>query len=217
MHTITACPRCGKDFMYHHTDVHLFVEPIKNIEIKNKYPLQDPEWPSRRWNEQATEYCDLSGGHDVVCHECYEIENIAGYIKEKAEHRGWENAECMATDKFGEEKTLKAIQWLQDVQTPPPYECARRSSLWPQPKRNYEVHGLFNGVPKVGVRQNSAKHLGTRFRGHMIDEFKMAATITSEEELNDFMEFIKEIRPCMMNITNQTPNNNGQTNTKESK
>jgi hypothetical protein len=23
MHTITDCPRCGKDFMYHQTDVHL--------------------------------------------------------------------------------------------------------------------------------------------------------------------------------------------------
>lgn len=41
-----------------------------------------------------------------------EIENIVEYINEKAEHRGWENAEYMAVDKFGDDKTLMAIQWL---------------------------------------------------------------------------------------------------------
>ena len=41
-----------------------------------------------------------------------EIENIAEYIKEKAESRGWENAECMATDKFGEDKVLKAMEYI---------------------------------------------------------------------------------------------------------
>ena len=41
----------------------------------------------------------------------HEIENISFYIKEKAEHRGWENAECMAIDKFGKAKVTKAMQF----------------------------------------------------------------------------------------------------------
>ena len=32
-----------------------------NEEIKKKYPIQDDVWPSRRWNEEGTDYCDLSG------------------------------------------------------------------------------------------------------------------------------------------------------------
>jgi len=112
MHTIDDCPRCGKDFMYHQTDTYLFRELKSNEEIKKEYPIQDEQWASRRWNADRTESCDLSGGHDVICQDCDEIENIAEYIKEKAEHRGWENAEYMAADKFGEDKTLKAIQWL---------------------------------------------------------------------------------------------------------
>jgi len=115
MHTITLCSRCGKDFMYHQTDTHLFRELKSNQEIKKEYPVQDEVWPSRRWNEDRTVSCDLSGGYDVICQECDEndeIENIVEYIKEKADHRGWENAEYMAADKFGEEKALKAIQLL---------------------------------------------------------------------------------------------------------
>lgn len=41
-----------------------------------------------------------------------EIENIVEYIKEKADHRGWENAEYMAEQKFGEDKTKQAIKML---------------------------------------------------------------------------------------------------------
>ena len=89
MHTINDCPRCGKDFMYHQTDVHLnrnltLVDEVGNNEII----------------------------YVVICQDCDEIENIAEFIKEKSEHRGWESAEYMAADKFGEDKTLKAIQWL---------------------------------------------------------------------------------------------------------
>lgn len=88
MHVIDDCPRCGKDFMYHQTDVHLNREVLVG---SNGYEHLEPI---------------------VICQDCDEIENIAEYIKEKAEHRGWENAEYMAADKFGEDKTLKAIQWL---------------------------------------------------------------------------------------------------------
>ena len=40
MHTITICPRCGEDFMYHWSDVHLnrvmtFVDEVGNNEILN--------------------------------------------------------------------------------------------------------------------------------------------------------------------------------------
>ena len=90
MHTIDDCPRCGKDFMYHQTDVHLNREVLVG---SNGYEHLEPI---------------------VICQDCDEIENIAEYIKEKAEHRGWENAEYMAADKFGEDKTLKAIQWLDN-------------------------------------------------------------------------------------------------------
>jgi len=37
---------------------------MKNEEIKRKYPIQDDIWPSRRWNKDRTEYCDLSGHED---------------------------------------------------------------------------------------------------------------------------------------------------------
>jgi len=41
-----------------------------------------------------------------------EIIAIGEYIKEKAEHRGWENAEYYATEKFGAEKTKEAMEYL---------------------------------------------------------------------------------------------------------
>lgn len=41
-----------------------------------------------------------------------EIENIAFFISEKAEHRGWDNAQYMAAAKFGEDKVRIAIEWL---------------------------------------------------------------------------------------------------------
>jgi hypothetical protein len=82
------CPRCGIAFKYNQTDNHLFREQ----KISNK----------------KDGYSDTI----VICQECDEIEGIANFIEEKSEHRGWENAEYMAADKFGVEKTLKAIQWL---------------------------------------------------------------------------------------------------------
>jgi len=90
MHTIDDCPRCGKDFMYHQTDAHLNREVLVG---SNGYEHLEPI---------------------VICQDCDEIENIAEYIKKNAEHRGWENAEYMAGDKFGVDKTLKAIQWLDE-------------------------------------------------------------------------------------------------------
>ena len=41
-----------------------------------------------------------------------EIENIADFIKEKAEYRGWENAVHMATNTFGKDKTFTAIRLI---------------------------------------------------------------------------------------------------------
>ena len=41
-----------------------------------------------------------------------EIENIADFIKEKAEFRGWENAVFMATNAFGKDKTSSAIRLI---------------------------------------------------------------------------------------------------------
>jgi len=46
MHTITICPRCGNDFMYHWSDAHLhrdmtFVDVVGNNEIKDIVICQD--------------------------------------------------------------------------------------------------------------------------------------------------------------------------------
>lgn len=43
-----------------------------------------------------------------------ETENIIHYIREKAESRGWENAEYYACEKFGEEKTKKAMEKIDE-------------------------------------------------------------------------------------------------------
>ena len=51
MHTITMCPRCKKDFMYHATDTHLY-RPVA-------IDLSVPQ--------------DCS--YEIICHECNEMEN----------------------------------------------------------------------------------------------------------------------------------------------
>lgn len=33
----------------------------QNALIIANYPIQDEQWPSRRWNKEKTEYQDLSG------------------------------------------------------------------------------------------------------------------------------------------------------------
>ena len=78
MHTITDCPKCGSDFMYHQTDVHLnrvleldpdtkkvisyevICQDCDEKETSEEYPIQDDIWPSRRWNKNMTDYIDLS-------------------------------------------------------------------------------------------------------------------------------------------------------------
>lgn len=74
MHVITVCPKCDKDFMYHTTDTHLERGGEENKRILEEYPIQDETWASRRWNEDRTEYCDLSGCYHI-CQECDEEEN----------------------------------------------------------------------------------------------------------------------------------------------
>ena len=32
--------------------------------LLNEYPIQDDIWPSRRWNQEMTDYIDLSGHSD---------------------------------------------------------------------------------------------------------------------------------------------------------
>jgi uncharacterized protein YbaR (Trm112 family) len=36
-------------------------EELINAELKERYPIQDDTWPSRRWNADHTDYVDLSG------------------------------------------------------------------------------------------------------------------------------------------------------------
>ena len=78
MHTITDCPRCKKDFMFHSTDQHLIRETSSNMEIIKNYPIQDNTWLSRRWNEEMTDYEDLSGEYDVICQDCHLKEKWVG-------------------------------------------------------------------------------------------------------------------------------------------
>lgn len=74
MHTIDECTICKKDFMYHSTDTNLFRHTEGNKRILREYPIQDETWASRRWNEDRTEYEDLSGDCNVICQECDEKE-----------------------------------------------------------------------------------------------------------------------------------------------
>jgi hypothetical protein len=43
-----------------------------------------------------------------------EIIAIAEYIQENADHRGWENAEYFSIEKFGDEKTKLAMEYLKN-------------------------------------------------------------------------------------------------------
>ena len=67
MMKITGCPICEKDFMHDKMDYHLRV----NLNNTDGYSIQDDIWPSRRWNEDKTDYIDLSG-EITICQECYE-------------------------------------------------------------------------------------------------------------------------------------------------
>lgn len=76
-HTITDCPRCQKDFMYHQTDFHLHRNRI-NEDILKEYPIQDPIWSSRRWDKNG-DYQDMSGDLEdyiVICQDCHEKEKL---------------------------------------------------------------------------------------------------------------------------------------------
>ena len=86
-------------------DTHLnkYKLTVESIVLGERYPItvQIGDVDSYDWfDEDELEIVDT------------EIANIAAFIEEKAEHRGWENAEYMAADKLGEEKTLQAIQYL---------------------------------------------------------------------------------------------------------
>jgi len=59
MHTITKCPRCGNDFMYHATDIRL-----KRVVA---------------FHGDTKEPCS----YETICQECDEIENQPTIIKKK--------------------------------------------------------------------------------------------------------------------------------------
>lgn len=54
MHTITVCPRCEKDFMYHQTDVHLHKVVA--------------------WDSDTKEPCSF----ETICQDCYLEEKWVG-------------------------------------------------------------------------------------------------------------------------------------------
>jgi len=51
--------------------------------------------------------------NNTVCHRCHEIECVAEFIMEKAESRGWENAQFFAQNRYGEAKTKKAMEYIK--------------------------------------------------------------------------------------------------------
>lgn len=83
MHTITNCKKCGNDFMYNESDTYLFRDSEFIKEQLKGYPVQDDFWPSRRWNEDMTEYIDLTGEYDVICQDCDHAEK---YCKDVLKH-----------------------------------------------------------------------------------------------------------------------------------
>ena len=40
------------------------------------------------------------------------VKNVMCYIEEKSESKGWENAECLSIEKFGEVLTREAIHYI---------------------------------------------------------------------------------------------------------
>lgn len=65
---------------------------------------------------------------------------------------------------------------------------------------NYDVQGFLDGEKRKRVQERFALNLIPAFRGYKIDEFQINATITSEKELEDTIEFLQNIYPCMSNI-----------------
>lgn len=64
---------------------------------------------------------------------------------------------------------------------------------------NYDVQGFSDGEKVARVQRGFAKNLDPTFRGYKIDEFQINATITSQKELQDFINFLGVIIPCMPN------------------
>ena len=95
MKIITLCPLCKDDFMYDPSADHHLIRSLV----------------SKSGDDEVENIV-------AICQDCDEVENIAEYIKEKAEHRGWENAEYMAEDKFGTKKTNLAMAHLNKYSHP---------------------------------------------------------------------------------------------------
>lgn len=93
MHTITKCPRCGKDFMYHQTDVHLvritLIDEVGTNEIVDT----------------------------VVCQECDEIERVAKGIRETASEHDWLGAVIDSLGKHGIPLTIDAMRFLFEMES----------------------------------------------------------------------------------------------------
>lgn len=89
MKIITDCPFCKKDFMYDpNHDYHLIRSLVSESEG------------------------DLTETIAAICQDCDEIEGVADYIKEKAEYKGWENAQYLSQEKFGVVRTQLAMDYF---------------------------------------------------------------------------------------------------------
>ena len=90
--------KTNKPCFIHLNEFKLVVDSIEMLDVKYPITVKIGDTDSYEWFDED----EL----ELV------VENIANYIEEKAESRGWENAEYMAADKFGVDKTLETIEWM---------------------------------------------------------------------------------------------------------
>lgn len=63
---------------------------------------------------------------------------------------------------------------------------------------HYNVQGFLNNKREQQVQSRKALFLKEEFRGKQLNELQLQGTITSRKELNDFMRFLNEVRPCFV-------------------
>ena len=66
-------------------------------------------------------------------------------------------------------------------------------------KINYRVQGFLSNRRERSAQVINSRELEGVFRGHKLDEIEIQATIKSQEELDYFVNFLLESRPCFGN------------------
>lgn len=66
-------------------------------------------------------------------------------------------------------------------------------------KSNYSVRGLKKEKTIGKASSDKAKNLNHTFTGSEIDELQINAIITTQRELDQFISFLGNTRPCLIN------------------